>query len=167
MPQTTRRFGIVVVSRKPVTRWATRGFVPSAVLSDIPETEPGTRLGPAGDIETYYAGSLSLTLHSGETAHYRNNLTAMPSLWIAMKPGGPTDLVTLTADPYEGEGLAGDVGLIVAAVPMPAAIREWIGEFVARHHVEETFHKRKRRRADPEALTRGGKRVLDKDEYLP
>ena len=40
------------------------------------------------------------------------------------------------------------------AVPMPEALREAIESFVAEHHVEREFVKRKRRRADPEALAR-------------
>ncbi|WP_099865300.1 DUF3305 domain-containing protein [Pararhizobium haloflavum] len=167
MPKVSRRVGVITVSRKPVTRWAKRGFAPSAALPDVPETEPGTRLGPAGDVESYYAGAHAITLYSGETAHYRDNLVAGPSLWISMRPDSATGVMIVTADPYEGEALAGDPGFVVEAVSMPAAIRDWVADFVAVHHVEHVFEKRKRRRADPDALTRGGKRVLDKDEYLP
>ena len=54
-----------------------------------------------------------------------------------------------------------------ACAEMPAPLRLWIEGFVALHHKEEVLEKRKRRPADPEAMARGGKRVLDKDEYLP
>jgi len=37
---------------------------------------------------------------------------------------------------------------------MPAAVRDAIASFVADHHVEHIFEKRKRDRADPEALAR-------------
>lgn len=167
MPKLTRRVAIVTVSRKPVTRWARRGFAPHDVLPDVPATEPGTRLSPQGDVETYYAGDFALTLHSGETAHYRDNLAARPSIWVSMKPDSATGVVIVTADPYEGEALAGDIGFVVEALPMPLAIRDWIAAFIETHHVEHVFEKRKRKRSDPDSLARGGKRVLDKDEYLP
>ena len=167
MPREMRRVGIVTMSRKPVSRWARRGFAPHEVLADLPATEPGTRLTPPGDVETYYAGDFAITLYSGETAHYRDNLIAKPSLWVSMRPDVSTGVMIVTADPYEGEALAGDIGFVVEAVPMPDAIREWIHGFIEMHHVEQVFEKRKRKRADPESVVRGGKRVLDKDEYLP
>ena len=39
-------------------------------------------------------------------------------------------------------------------VPMPDLVRDTIAAFVAEHHVEEVFVKRKRDRADPESLGR-------------
>ena len=43
---------------------------------------------------------------------------------------------------------------IVEAVPMPEQIRDRLSAFVAAHHVERAFVKRKRDRADPEILAR-------------
>ena len=37
---------------------------------------------------------------------------------------------------------------------MPEAVEDVVAAFVAEHHVEQTFLKRKRDRADPEALAR-------------
>ncbi len=39
---------------------------------------------------------------------------------------------------------------------MPKAMQETIAAFVAEHHVEQAFVKRKRDRANPEALARRG-----------
>ena len=50
---------------------------------------------------------------------------------------------------------------IVDTVPMPPAIEEAVAAFVAEHHVERAFVKRKRDRADPEKL---GRRVLHSDD---
>jgi len=62
----------------------------------------------------------------------------------------------VTADPAEGEALTETGSDLVETVPMPAAVRNTIAAFVAEHHVERSFHKRKRDRADPEALARRG-----------
>ncbi len=157
MPKELLRVGILAVSRKPVTRWGTRGFVPSQVLPEVPATPPRTRLGPEGDVEAWYAGPADLVLHSGETGHYRDNLhMKRPSVWVALRQGTVLEIVVVTVDPYEGEGLAGDPGLVVEALPMPAVVAEAMAAFVAAHHVEQVFEKRRRKRADPEALARRG-----------
>ena len=66
----------------------------------------------------------------------------------------PYDLVTVTADSSEGEALTQTGDDLVGSVPMPQALQEAIGAFVAEHHVEQEFYKRERNRADPEALAR-------------
>ena len=75
-----------------------------------------------------------------------------------MRETGPDTyaVATVTADPYEGESLAEGIGEIVEAVPMPPEIQAEIGAFYRAFHVERVFHKRKRDRADPEALARQG-----------
>ena len=158
MPQAQLHLGVILVSRPPASRWARRGFVPSAVLAAVPEAQPGTRLGPAGETELWYAGARALRLYSGETGHYRDNLaSARPAVWVALRqPAQGMEIAALTVDPYEGEALAGDEGLLVEAVAMPAPTAAFLADFVATHHVEQVFVKRKRKRADPEALARRG-----------
>jgi hypothetical protein len=46
---------------------------------------------------------------------------------------------------------------------MPESIREFLAAFVAEHHVEQPFFKRRRDRADPQALGRRGQ-IRDDDE---
>jgi hypothetical protein len=43
----------------------------------------------------------------------------------------------------------------IAEIPAtPISDTSIFGEFIARHHVEQSFHKRKREHADPEAVAR-------------
>ena len=157
MTRQTIRIGVVVVSRKPISRWAARGFAPIAALDAAPETAPGAVLAQEGDATTLYAGPAEVTLHSGETGHYRDNLSGRPSVWVALAQGGEAPrIVAATVNPHEGEALAGDDGLVVEAVAMPPALQQTVAAFFAAHHVEVAFEKRKRRRADPEALARRG-----------
>lgn len=159
------RLGVVGVSRAPTNPWAMRGFAPSGVLTEAPATPPMSRLGPASDLETWYLGPAELALYAGETAHYRDNLSSgRPSLWVALRPGPPPQVTCVTADPYEGEGLAGDPGLVVEAVPMPPSIARTLAAFFAAHHVERAFQKRTRNRVDLEALGRREPRVSGRSD---
>ncbi len=87
-----------------------------------------------------------------------------PLLWVVLRPSEgemPYALLTVTVDPAEGEAMTEAGNDLVETVPMPKAIQEAVADFVAEHHVERTFAKRKRDRADPEAM---GRRLLRDDE---
>lgn len=78
-------------------------------------------------------------------------------MWVALLSASgdpPYEIAAVTADPAEGEALTEPGQGIVEAVPMPASVRDIIATFISEHHVERTFMKRKRNRADPEALAR-------------
>lgn len=165
MPRKGMTVGVVAVSRKPVSRWAKRGFVPSAVLPAVPSMPPRTRLGPEGDVETWYLGPASIEFHPGDTGHYRDNLlSGRPSVWVALRAGREPEVHLVTVDPYEGEAIAGDPGLVVEAVPMPEALRLAVTAFFEAHHVEEVFVKRNRTRSDPGGRRPEGSRVLHPDK---
>jgi len=70
----------------------------------------------------------------------------------------------VTADPAEGESFTQVGDDLVEAVPMPVAVRDTIEAFIAEHHVERPFIKRKRDRADPEALAHRTPMHKDRDE---
>jgi len=69
--------------------------------------------------------------------------------------GDEYEVVSATADPYEGEALAQGNGEIVEAVAMPPDVQDKVAAFVAAFHVERPFIKRQRDRANPETLARG------------
>ena len=62
--------------------------------------------------------------------------------------------VSVTADPAEGESFTETATDLVEQVPMPLPIQQAVAAFVAQHHVETPFVKRKRDRADLEAMAR-------------
>jgi hypothetical protein len=166
MPRKTLRIGIIAERRPPVTRWGKPVLRPSAVLAIEPGTPPATKIGSEGEVETWYLGGRDLVLHSGDTGHHLDNLDSRrPSVWVALRGGTPetVEIVAVTVDPYEGEGLATDPDLMVEAVPMPARLQEIVAAFATLHHVEIPFKKRKRtpasRAGDP-----GAPRVLQPDQ---
>jgi hypothetical protein len=152
--------GVVVERRKAESPWIDFTWRATTVLPGAPEAVPWTPLATEGDWATFYAGATEVALYRSETAHYRDNLTSgSPALWVALRPTGvepPYDLIAVTADPAEGEAFTQNGDHLVDAVPMPESIRTTLEAFVAEHHVETPFFKRKRDRADPEALARRG-----------
>lgn len=150
--------GVVVERVKATSQWIDHIWRPVTVLPGQPDTPPWSMLGDDGERATFYAGPATVELHRSETANYRDNLSSgAPSLWVVLSETGnamPYALYLVTADPAEGEGMTAAGNNLVEAVPMPDAVRDEVAAFVAEHHVEQEFVKRKRDRADPETLGR-------------
>ena len=159
-PHTKITVGVVVERRKSASQWTDFTWRPVTVLAGEPVAAPWTKLAGEGDDATFYAGAADVDLYVSETGNYRDNLAmAPPSLWVAIRPTGvepPYELVAVTADPSEGESYTQSVDDVVEAVPMPEPVRAIVEAFVAEHHVERPFFKRKRDRVDPEAMARRG-----------
>lgn len=146
--------GIVAIKRGLNNPWVDFEWLPEAVLPGLPAVEPGTLIGAEASVERWYLGPVELIFHSGETAHYRDNLTSgRPSVWVALREGeaGTWHVAGATVDPYEGEAFVDVITDRVEALPMPHEIAVELQAFVEAHHVEQPFHKRKRDRADPYA----------------
>ena len=152
--------GVVVERCKAQSPWIDFTWRPLSVLPGVPEARAWTILQEEGDRTAFYAGPAEISLYRTETANYRDNLgSGAPRLWVALRSTGvepPYEIFAVTADPAEGEALTESGNDLVDVVPMPEPIRLQIDGFVAEHHVERPFYKRKRDRADPEALARRG-----------
>ncbi|MBA7474240.1 MAG: DUF3305 domain-containing protein [Bradyrhizobium icense] len=150
--------GVVVDRRKADSPWIDFLWRPVGILPDAPEMPAWSVLREEGEGVLFYAGSRTVELHRSETARYRENLaTGSPLLWVILSPAEgawPYDLAAVTADPAEGEAFTEAGANLVEAVAMPEVVRETVESFVAEHHVEREFVKRKRDRANPEAMAR-------------
>ena len=150
--------GVVVERRKATSPWAEVIWRPVAVLGGVPDAAAWTPLAIHGETATFYAGAAEIELYRSEADNYRRNLaSAVPSVWVALHETDgdpPYAVAAVTADPAEGEGLTEPGQGIIEAVAMPEPLRLTIAAFVAEHYVERAFEKRKRDRADPEALAR-------------
>ncbi len=167
MPEQTLRVGIVAIRRPPVTKWGGGELRAARVLPQEPDAAPNSLLATENGVETWYLGGRDLVLYSGDTGHHRDNLASgRPAIWVALRGEDPAraQIVNVTADPYEGEGYAADLDLKVEAVPMPETIRETVAAFIAAHHVEMPFKKRKRLPADPNAMTPRAPRILSEQD---
>lgn len=149
---------VIVERRNLKNPWADHSWMPVAVLVGTPAAAPWTVLNETPEITRFFAGAVRLELFASETAMYRDNLhSGRPNLWVSLRsvdapPGVALQLVT--ADPSEGEALTEPGTDIIEAVPMPVEIQQRLAAFVEAHHVERPFVKRKRDRADPEAMAK-------------
>lgn len=150
MPEISFPVGVVCERRKVDHPWVDHVWEPVAVLSDVPDVAPWTVLHQEPRIERFYIGATDLTLATTETAQYRDNLMMPPPrLWVVVREEGgeaPLTLVTVTADPMEGEAHTEPGTSIVAAVPMPLDLAGEIAAFVDANHIERPFIKRKRKK---------------------
>ncbi len=147
--------GVVVERRKAKSPWLDVLWRPVSVLAGQPAATPWTPLGGEHETALFYAGEAMIELHRTETSNYRDNLqSGAPALWVVLRPtvSEPAyELLTVTADPAEGEAFTDAGNDLVERVPMPARIAESIRGFIAEHHVERPFVKRRRGRAESQA----------------
>ena len=158
MVRETVEVGVIVERRVLKNPWIDHAWVSVAALAGAPAAAPWTVLHQTAEATRYYAGAFEVEFFASETGMYRDNLrSGRPCLWVSLRrtdapPGVALQLVT--ADPSDGESLTEAGSDIIEAVPMPVEIQQKLAAFVEAHHVERPFIKRKRDRADPEAMAR-------------
>jgi hypothetical protein len=143
----------MVERRKARSMWVDFLWRPVSVLAGKASAAPWTLLDTESETTLFFAGAAVIDLHRTETANYLDNLrSGAPALWVALRPVAseqPYEILAVTADPSEGEAFTDAGNYIVEAVPMPADVAEAIGQFIAEHHVERPFVKRRRQPAEP------------------
>ena len=152
--------GLVIERWASASTWGSVTWRPTTVFASVPEVAPWTSLGGNGQTSRYYAGAHSIELYSTETANYRDNLNSgQPLLWVVLRPQGdepPVEVVAVTADPAEGEAFTEPGNDVVETVAMPPEVAAIVAQFIADHHVEHVFEKRKRDKTGSKAHGPGG-----------
>lgn len=123
-----------------------------------------------GDVDrrTYFAGKLTLELHRKETAAYIANLESeQPSVYVVMQEGegtdaNPIELHLATVSAFEAQDYLDSGEDLVEVIPMPEPIRAWVENYIARHHVEEKFIKRKQKPAISQTPQFGQEPIFDR-----
>ena len=167
MPKEILRLGVLAQLRPPVTRWSSGELRALMVLPAEPATAPGTCVSREDGLETWYLCGRDLVLWSGDASHHQDNLNSgRPSVWVALRGSDPAraEVIAVTVDPYEGEGLASDPELIVDAVPMPEPIARSVAAFAQAHYFEMPFKKRQRQPVDPNAMSSRAPRILQPED---
>ena len=150
--------GVVVERRKARSPWLDFLWRPVSVLAGKAAAAPWTPIGSEGEAAMFYAGDAVIELHRTATTNYRDNLASgAPALWVVLRPTDSEPayrIITVTADPSEGEAFTDAGNDLVETVAMPAAIIGSVKGFIAEHHVERAFIKRRRAPAcGPERTT--------------
>ena len=154
--------GVVVERRALKNRWVPFAWKPVAVVPGAGEMDPkgGWTELRAGEGWTHFlAGTLPLKLFSKETEGYRFNLSQEPPcLFVVLRTNDYDDEsghdvlpFLVTACPYEAQDYLDSGDDIVEPVAMPDAVVAFVQAYVDRHHVDETFEKRKRKNWKGEA----------------
>lgn len=153
----TMPVGVVIERREINNQWQQCVHTPVAVIPGAPPmavTEPWKLLNQGDGWAHFHAGTLKIEINSKSTSSYRNNLmNEMPFVFVVLQPGEEADepdVVTrlVTVDPDEAADYL-DTSVAVEGVPMPPELVAWVQDFVAKHHVEVKFEKRKRKPYDP------------------
>lgn len=148
--------GIVVERRKLDNPWRAFSWRPVAVIPGAGPMDPAgewTDLSQGDDWVQFHAGTLPLDLFPKETEGYRVNLSQEPPrLFVIMRSSDEADSrheyapFLVTACPFEAQDYLDSGDDLVEAVAMPEAVIAFVQSYVDQHHVDEPFHKRKRRR---------------------
>ena len=142
--------GVVVRRSASVSRWARYAWKVTDIL-------PGA--GPAdwkvlrqqGDTTEYHAATLSLDLYVSDTEAYVHELQSrVPSVYVVLRPDDahadrPWKAALVTCSPYEAQDYCDSAEELVERIPMPEGMIAWVGSYIAQHHAEEAFVKRKRK----------------------
>jgi len=165
-PGTLRITVAILAERRPASSpWAEVAWRVVDALDEAPDLPPWTVLREAEGRTLFLAGRAEVALHPTDTPNYVENLAAdPPRLFVVLRASEtPPGLALLTATVDVGEAqLFADAGNdLLDSLAMPPGLRASLAAFVARHHVERSFHKRRRDRADPEA--RGRRRAEPED----
>jgi Protein of unknown function (DUF3305). len=158
--------GVILERRKLNNPWVDHAWKPVQILPGVPESEPWTRLSEGDGWEWYYAGPAELALYRHETETYQYNLESrQPAVWVFLRRCDDERGITLvgaSVDPGEAHAHNDTGDDVVDFVPMPDSILAWVADYVRRHPPTKEYKKRRRDRADPEALARRS-RLYDSD----
>jgi Protein of unknown function (DUF3305) len=142
---------VVVERRATNNQWQEHVWRPVGVLPHA-ASERGRLLAEGDGWAQYQGGTLELELFRGETEGYLTNLSQNPPvIYVVLRRSDEADGLEFepflaTACPYEAMGYVEGNDDVVEAVPMPPEILNWVREFVALHHVDVPFKKRKNKR---------------------
>jgi Protein of unknown function (DUF3305) len=152
--------GVVVERRELDNPWQRWAWKAAAVLPGAPPVEAWRELVRGERFVRWHAATLPLQLHRAETEAYRVNLAGRsPAIYVVLRKVQPSERTAgndvapfaVTASPYDAEGYMEGEDLVEVA-PMPEGLIAWVQAFVERHHVDQPFVKRKRKRVKGEEL---------------
>lgn len=139
----------IILRRSPgVTRWVSQVWTFTGIIAHAP---PATwkLLREEGDVAEFHAATLTVQMHRRDTDSLIQNLTSVqPSIWVALRGAGRPEPALVTVSPFEASFHDVDSEDRIEKVAMPAGMVEWVETFVALHHEDDPFVKRRRDRRE-------------------
>jgi hypothetical protein len=150
--------GVVVERRAIDNPWEDHQWIPVEVIPGAGSVGEWRELARGDGWVRYLIGTAPLELHRKDTESYKINLSNdPPQVFVLLRADDEQDaahevkLFLVTASPYDAQDYLDTEDDGMLGVPMPADIVAWVQAFVDKHHVDEPFYKRKRKRYDPDA----------------
>ena len=146
--------GVVVERREIDNPWQDHVWRPVSVIAGAGGIAEWREIGAGTGWVRFHAATLPLDLHRRETEAYRTNLSNNPPLIYVVLTEPEDDErdvepFLVTASPFEAQDYLDSGEDVVEGVPMPDGVIAWVQDFIDKHHVDEPFKKRKRKRYDP------------------
>jgi hypothetical protein len=149
--------GVVVERREVDNPWQDHEWLPVAVIPGAGSVGEWRELERGDGWVRYLIGSAPLELHRKDTESYKTNLSNdPPQVFVLLRRDDEVEseheveLFLVTASPYDAQDYLDTEDDGMLGVPMPDDIIAWVQAFVDKHHVDEPFYKRKRKRYDPD-----------------
>ena len=159
---------VVIERRESKSAWQDFEWRPLGVL---PKTDVarGQLLASGDGWSHIHGGTLDLELFRGETEGYLTNLSQdVPVVFVILRRNDEAEGLDyqpflVTVCPYEAMGYSTGGDDIVEGVPMPPEVMLLVREFVAAHHVDVPFQKRKNKRHEDDYGGKKPRRVREEE----
>ena len=148
----------VVTAREPIDNpWQDFRWRPIELLIGTPDLSVGEVIAETEQQTQFYGGSFPVELHRKETSGYVVNLeNDPPVVYVVLREAEDDDaddalpviVEMVTVTPFEAQDFLDSGEDMVEPLTMPEPLVAWLERFVAIHHEEETFIKRKRDKLD-------------------
>lgn len=145
------RVGVLLERRHIAHPWQEYAWHAAGVIPGAPDIA-GPRLLHQGEgWARYHMATLDIELFPRETEGYRFNLSqAQPVVYVLWRHENEDteqqpEVFHVTVCPYEAQDYQDGGDVVVEAVTLPDLVAHWMRFYIARHHVDEPFEKRRRK----------------------
>jgi len=146
------RVGIVLERRRIGHPWQEYAWHAAEVVPGAPDIAASSLLQQGEGWTRHHMATLDVELFPRETEGYRFNLSqAQPAVYVLWRHAGEDieqapEVFHVTVCPYEAQDYLDGGDVVVEAVALPDLVAQWMRTYIARHHVDEPFEKRRRKR---------------------
>jgi hypothetical protein len=164
------RVGIFLERRHIAHPWQEHAWHAAGIAPGAPELATPRLLQQGPGWARYHMATLDIELFPRETEGYRYNLSQQRPVVYVLWRHADEDLrqepavFHVTVCPYEAQDYLDGGDVMVEGVPIPDLVAHWMRGYIARHHVDAPFEKRRRKRHAP-TNNQSGEPAIEEDEF--